>query len=105
MDEEKFFVDLKEALFQYFGHPATPDNLTKSFGSATIKQAKKVGIFVARKAGLPNSKIAQELGFSNAHAVSRVFNKAVEEFYEDHHDFSPHVRHIASELSVKLEND
>ncbi|PCI96781.1 MAG: hypothetical protein COB14_09790 [Alphaproteobacteria bacterium] len=84
------------------GGIVTVKKLEESGGSKTVKHAKAVGVYVARKSGCEYGDIAKTFGYANEKSVSRVFTKVSKDILYDS-TLQRDVNAVAEKLGIDLD--
>lgn len=93
--------DIKKELCSHFGSIVTSEKLAESGGTKTIREAKHVGVLLARAAGYGNDDIAKAFGYENGHSVSNIFQR-VSDLYKQDDNFAFNARSVAQKLSIDI---
>ncbi len=93
---------IREVLSDYFGSTVTNTKLQDAAGSKTVRHAKAVGVYLARKDGHEYADIAKAFGYENDKSVSRVFAKVGKDIDYDG-TLRRDVKTIADQLHIDLE--
>lgn len=92
-------ADLKQirrsiSAYTAFKGIVTQEKLQKPNGTKTVKEAKEIGVFLARKDGHGYMDIAKTFGYKSTESVSRIFSKANKKYNHD-----PQFTDIALEIA------
>ncbi|MGH1404315.1 MAG: hypothetical protein ACRBDL_08725 [Alphaproteobacteria bacterium] len=93
---------IRKALSGYFRDNVTVAKLQDAAGSKTVRHAKAVGVYVARKEGHEYDDIAKAFGYDNPKSVSRVFAKVGKDIDFDGM-LQRDVNAVAEDLGIDLE--
>jgi hypothetical protein len=101
MTTTRTLSEIKDTLTKHFGAPVTPDALAAHGGTKTVKEARLVGVLIAKRAGHKNEDIAHAFGYANDKTASAAFSKATKAF-DENPQFTADARAVAASLSMHL---
>ncbi len=93
---------IRKALSDYFESAVTVAKLQDSAGSKTVRHAKSIGVYLARKDGHGYDDIAKTFGYSSSKSASRVFGQ-VDKNIDYDGTMRRDVNAVADALDIDLE--